>query len=99
MEIAYWQPIDEIMQVPKGPEKAVKSRVRRVRGLLLEGSYMSAIEGEVGESYAAVVKRCLAGGVEVGIVQDAREMDAEVGAHMQGVFSKHVVNRLGDISI
>ena len=99
VEIAYWKSIDEIMQIPKGPEKAVRSRVRRVRGLLLQGNYMSAIEGEVGEAYGAVVKRCLAGGEELGIEEDAQEMDVEVGAHMQGVFSEHVVNRLGDISI
>ena len=99
VEIARWQSIDEIMQIPKGPEKAVKSRVRRVRGLLLQGNYMSSIEGEVGETYAAVVKRCLAGGVELGIEQNAQEMDVEVGAHMQEVFSQHVVNRLGNINI
>ena len=99
VEIANWKPIDEIMQIPKGPEKAVKSRVRRVRDLLLQGNYMSSIEGDVGETYAAAVKRCLAGGTELGIEQSAQEMDAEVGAHMQEVFSQHVVNRLGGIKI
>ena len=60
---------------------------------------MNSIEGDVGDAYAVVVKRCVAGGTELGIEQNAQEMDAEVGAHMQEVFSQHVVNRLGDIKI
>ncbi len=87
------------MQIPKGPEKAAKSRVRKVRELLIQGEYLNCIEGEVGEMYAAVVKRCIAGGTELGIGNNGQEMDAEVGAHMQGVFFREVVGRLHDITI
>ena len=99
VEIAYWKRIDEIMQIPQAPEKAVKAQVRKVRESLLQGDYFRCIEGDVGEVYAAVVKKCLAGGTELGIGQDAKETDAEVGAHMQEVFSQEVVGRLNDIKI
>ena len=35
VEIVYWKPIDEIMQIPRSLEKVVRSRVRRVREDLL----------------------------------------------------------------
>lgn len=98
VEIAYWQPIDQIMAIPSD-QKTAKARVKQVGDQLLRGDYMRIIEGDVGEVYAAAVRRCLVGGKELGIGGHAKETDAQVGARIQEVFSKEVVSRLAGIKV
>ena len=98
VEIACWQSIDTVMDMPKDP-KAARSKIRKVRGKLLEEENLNAIAANVGEVYREVVRRCLSGGAELGIQESANETDAEVGASMQEVFSERIVNKLGAIKI
>ncbi|KAK4691704.1 hypothetical protein P7C71_g5352, partial [Lecanoromycetidae sp. Uapishka_2] len=98
MEIAYWKPIDTIMEMPPDKKQA-KSKAKKVRNLLLQGGYLNLIKGLVGDVYAAALRRCLTGGRELGIDDDANEKDTEVGARMQVLFSEQVVGRLGEIRI
>lgn len=98
VEIACWEPIDAIMDMPKDPNDA-KSKAKKVRERLLQMSFLDSIEGLVGHVFAMAVKRCLTGGQELGIDDGAKETDTEVGARMQGVFSEEVVSKLGKIRI
>lgn len=103
MEIAYWRRIDEVLDIPDldGPKllkKAVAS-IRKVRERLLEETFQRDLENDVGEVYGAAVRRCLAGGKELGIPTGASEENSDVGAMMQSVFSEEIVNKLGEIKI
>lgn len=98
VEIAYWKPIDEVMEVPK-EARAARSRVKKVRDLLLNGEYLDFVEGRVGEVYANAVRKCLAGGIDLGIEQGAHESDIEVGARIQELFAADVVGKLRDVKV
>ena len=98
VEIAYWKPIDEVMEMPRDA-RAARSRVKRVRDLLLNGEYLDGVAGRVGEVYVDAVRKCLAGGVDLGIEEGANEGDVEVGARMQEIFAEDVVGKLRDVKI
>lgn len=98
VEIAYWRSIDEILNVPKNVKKAVP-KVREARERLLAPAFLRDIENQVGELYGAAVRKCLAGGTELGIPEGANETNAEVGVLIQSKFSEEIVNKLEDIRI
>ncbi len=98
IEIACWKSINEIVDMPSSGKEA-KSKVKKVREMLLTGPYLKTIEGLVGEVYAMCVRRCLAGGQGLGIADDADESNKEVGARMQTVFAEEVVRKLGNIKV
>ena len=103
VEIAYWRRIDEVLDipdldVPKLLKKALQS-IRKVRERLLEEGFQRDLENDVGEVYVAAVRKCLAGGQELGIPTGASETNPDVGAMMQAVFSEEIVNKLGEIKI
>ena len=100
VEIAYWKRIDEIMEIPN-EVKAAKARVMKVRELLLGGDYLEFIQGAVGEIYAEVTRRCLAGGEEIGIADHGYDDrgGGEAKIKLQEVFAQEVVGKLAGISI
>ncbi|MCJ1333493.1 hypothetical protein MMC10_010193 [Thelotrema lepadinum] len=92
------------MEVPED-DAGARARVREVRRLLLEekgegeGGYLRYIEGAMGEVYAGVVRRCLAGGRSLGIEEGADESGREVGVKMLEAFDTLVVKALGGIRV
>ena len=98
VEIAYWKPIDEVMEMPK-EIRAARSRVKKVRKLLLDGDYLDMIASQVGEVYAQAVKKCLTGGKEFGVMDHADESDSEVGARMLEIFAKDIVSAIGSVKV
>ncbi|MCJ1451245.1 hypothetical protein MMC28_001581 [Mycoblastus sanguinarius] len=98
VEIAYWQRIDKVMDMPSDT-KLARSNVRKVRKRLREDGYLQEIEGHVGNVYAEAVGKCLTGGKELGVPEGANESDVEVGAALQAAFSKAVVQKLADITV
>jgi Prion-inhibition and propagation/Protein kinase domain len=101
MEIAYWKPIEEILQIDLG-KKGARKDVRGIQARLIseDERFLQKVEEYVGESYARVVYRCLAGGVEIGISNAlSNEDDPIVGAEMVRVFSEEIVGRLGSIKL
>ena len=98
VEIAYWKRIDEIMEMPR-EIKAARSRVRKVRELLLKGGYLEFIEGAAGEAYANTVRTCLVGGEELGVQEHVEESNKEVGVRIQKAFAEKVVGKLGEIRV
>ena len=96
VEIAYWKPTDRVMEITK-ESRAARSRVKKVRDLLLKGEFLDFIDGWVGEVYADAVRKCLTGGKELGVEEGANESDREVGARMQEVFAEDVVGKLSTV--
>lgn len=94
VEIAYWAPLSDILRLPTYPRG-----LRRVKDTLLTSEFLRGIQNHAGESYASVVRRCLAGGVELGIPKGADENDSEIGVHMQSVLTEEIVMRLSNIKI
>ena len=97
MEIAYWQPIDEIMGI-RNADRDLKG-VRKVRESLLKEGFLQKVEAFVGEVYGRVVRRCLEGGMELGVKQGEDEGGEEVGARMQVVLAEEIVEKLGGIRV
>ena len=97
MEIAYWQPIDRIMGI--GNARKDLKGVSEVRERLLKEKILEKVEGFVGEVYGRVVRRCLVGGMELGVKYGEDEGMGEVGKKMQAVLAEEIVGRLGGIRV
>ena len=97
VEIAYWQPIDEIMGISNA--KRDLKGVSKVRERLLNERVLEKVEGFVGEVYGRVARRCLVGGSELGVEKDEDEEGKEVGAKMQAVLAEEIVGKLGEIRV
>jgi hypothetical protein len=67
--------------------------------MLLEDQFLQKVGFEVGERYKDVVRRCITGGVDLGIREGADEAEPEVGVDMQRVFSQVVVGKLQSIQL
>jgi serine/threonine protein kinase len=100
LEIAYWQPIDKILNLDL-TQKVARSKVRDIRSILLSPteSFLDAAEEKAGEIYREVVWKCLSGGPAVGTDDDADEKNEIIGAEMQRVFSEDIVGQLGGVKV
>ena len=96
VEIAYWKPISKIVDF-SGDSKAARSRVRKIRSLLLTADFLESIASAIGEVYAETVEKCLTGEQKFGVPKDCDQSDAEVGLRIQEAFAEHVVGRLHGI--
>jgi hypothetical protein len=98
VEIAYWRTIGDIVDVHVNQNHA-RSKLREVKSLLLQEQFLIKIGVEAGERYKDVVRRCIAGGADLGIREGADESEPDVGADMQQVFSQAVVGKLQSIQL
>ena len=98
VEIAYWKPADEIMQIPT-EAKMARSKVRNVRKLLLHGGYFEFIEGAVGEVFADAARRCIAGGTALGVDAYDDQDYEEIELNIQETFAEKVVDSIGSIRV
>lgn len=97
VEIAYWQPIDQIMGI--GNARKDLKGVNKVRDRLLNERVLEKVEGFVGEVYGRVVRRCLVGGMELGVKDGEDEGMGKVGEKMQAVLAEEIVEKLGRIHV
>jgi serine/threonine protein kinase len=100
VEIAFWQPIEDVLLIELDKKGATR-RVRQIREHLLseENGYLTLIDSLVGETYGQVVRRCLVGGLEIGIPRNGDETDPNVGVEMQRVFLEEIVGKLGGVRV
>jgi hypothetical protein len=104
-EIAYWSPITSILDIDLGNKsstwKGPSPRVAQgVRGRLLDRSRIRALSGDVGEVFEEAVRRCLAGGKDLGVEEGEDEVtDDRTAARMSMVFYEEVVKKLGEIRV
>jgi Prion-inhibition and propagation/Protein kinase domain len=101
VEIAYWKPIEAIIDIDLG-KKGARKDIRNIQQTLTSGNepFLQQMRDHIGETYASAVYRCLAGGLEIGIPQgSANEEDPIVGAEMYRVLSEEIVGKLGSIKV
>lgn len=93
IEIAFWQRVERTLGLPAG-EKPSRAFIRGIQRRLLEEPYLIELDGLVGDTYGGVVQTCLRGGSSLGLSEDADENDQVVGAAIQGIFTKDIVDKL-----
>jgi hypothetical protein len=110
MEIAFWQPIEEVMEIAM-TQKSARSSIHKIQERILDRSNrnttgkqstMARLEAQIGEVYAEVVRRCVQGGEAIGISGDAgrAEIKRNVGmeVEMQQVFFEEILSKLQKLS-
>jgi hypothetical protein len=111
LEIAFWQPIEEVMGIEM-THKSARSSIYKIQERILDKSSretggkqttISRHEGQVGEVYAEVVRRCVRGGEAIGIRGDARgaeiKRDLEMEVEMQQVFFEDILSKLQNLRV
>jgi len=97
-EVGFWQPIHTFLDLPVS-ERPSEKLSRAARRTLRADSTSKELEGLVGETYKGVVERCILGGYRIGLKEDSDETDQNVGADIQKVFSREIVDKLGLIRL
>ena len=99
VEIAYWKPMNEIMEIPR-ERKAAKSRVKRVKKLLLNEGYLDTVASTMGDAYSGAVKKCLIlGDEEASVLKHTSQINRDVGFSIEENFAEQVVQKLGGLRI
>lgn len=100
VEIAFWQPIEDILPIELDKKGATR-RVRQIRDQLLSeaNGYLELVDSLMGETCGQVVRRCLVGGLEIGIPRNGDETDRNVGVEMQRVFLEEIVGKLAGVRV
>ena len=93
MEIAQWKPIDQTVNCLRD------SNSSRNREKLLSKDSLTIIERNAGEAYAEVVRKCLTEGGDLGLYDGPDGTDTDVGAEMQRIFARDLVDRLSVIRL
>ncbi|KAF2687144.1 hypothetical protein K458DRAFT_186425 [Lentithecium fluviatile CBS 122367] len=100
LEIAYWKPIDAILNI-ENLEKAKPSIIFGVRDRLLDGKegFLRYVKSHLGNTVQAVVRACLVGPRAFGLDEGVDEKDEVVGARLQKGFYERVVKEFGGMRI
>jgi hypothetical protein len=99
LEIAYWRPIDQVLDIDL--PAARPSTTIKVRGRLMdEGEgFLRHVRSHLGNTMHAVVRSCLEGPVAFGLREGDDEKLVDVGAELQRQFYENVVKQLGDMNV
>lgn len=98
LEICFWKRIHEIVGIPD-LDRLRASETVRVRGRLLNGAFLGALRGALGDSVEAVVGCCLIGLEAFGLRERDDEREGLVAARLQRGFYENVVRRLQDVRV
>ncbi|KAI4183576.1 MAG: hypothetical protein LQ346_006289 [Caloplaca aetnensis] len=100
LEIAHWQPIEEIMQLDMASQDIFQD-IKGIRGRLLQpkSNVMEALKGKFGVEYFTAVRSCIEGREAFGIELNESEVDIATGAKLQQGFTRLVTDGLGSISL
>jgi len=111
LEIAFWQPIEEVMEIAM-TEKSARSSIHKIQERILDRSNRSTfgkqstmirLEAQIGEVYAQVVRRCVQGGETMRTTGDAGGAETkgtgEAELEMQQVFFADILSELQRLSV
>ncbi len=93
VEIAHWEPVEQVVN------RLQNSKTCGNQEILLSKNSLTKVESIAGEAYAKVVQKCLIVGEELGLYNGADETDPQVGAEMQRIFARDLVDRLSAIRL
>lgn len=97
IEIALWEPIENVMKVAdltNSPEDAWEIQERL---LAAESPVMKKVQSRVGNKFHDAIITCIKGRDAFGISSDDREVDGETPMILQKGFKRSVVDQLRDI--
>lgn len=98
VELAHWETIDKVLELEI--EKGGRMRaMTRIKEMLLDEDRMQAVGANLGEMYETATKKCIAGGVELGIGEMEDERNDTVAAKLSMAFYEDVVKKLGDVRV
>ncbi|KAF2133590.1 hypothetical protein P153DRAFT_420427 [Dothidotthia symphoricarpi CBS 119687] len=97
MEIAYWQPVNKILDIviTKDTKPSITYKVRE--RLLEEKIWLNKVKSYLGNTVESVVRACLEGPTAFGLEEECDEKREEVGAELQRMFAENVVERLAQM--
>jgi hypothetical protein len=98
LEIAYWKPVDSILEIKL--ESARPSQTIRVKERLLkDATYLKFVKGHLGDKIWGVVRACLMGVRAFGLEEGDDERVPEIAALLQSGYYDVVVRRLGEVKV
>jgi hypothetical protein len=111
LEIAFWQPIEEVMEIEMA-KKSARSSIHKIQERILDRSNqgatgkqstMARLEAQIGEVFAEVVRRCVQGGEasgsREGIEEAERKNNGGMELEMQQVFFSEILSKLQNLSV
>jgi hypothetical protein len=96
VELAHWATIDKVLELEMEGRMRVMNRVRE---MLLGEDRLHEVGANMGELYEAATKKCIAGGMELGIREVEDERSDASASRMSMVFYEDVVKKLGDVRV
>jgi hypothetical protein len=96
VELAHWATIDKVLELQMEGRMRVMNRVRE---MLLGEDRLHEVGANMGELYEAATKKCIAGGMELGIREVEDERSDASASRMSMVFYEDVVKKLGDVRV
>lgn len=99
VELAYWKPVDQILNIDLQPARRSHRTALGVRSRLLTEDILEEIGASMGEKFEAATRRCVAGGEELGMAEGGDETSDAVAAKLSMAFYEDVVQQLGDIRV
>ncbi|KAL9602367.1 MAG: hypothetical protein Q9219_001933 [cf. Caloplaca sp. 3 TL-2023] len=101
LEIAYWRPIEAIMELDMESETVFED-IKGIRGRVLEepeGKVLGTVRANLGERFYGAARSCLVGKEALGVEGWESEGDVETGAKLQRGFMRMVTDGLAGISL
>ncbi|KAL8838746.1 MAG: hypothetical protein Q9170_001995 [Blastenia crenularia] len=101
LEIAYWKPIEAILELNM-ESQTIFEDIKGIReGLLAEagGGVLEGVKGGLGERYWRAARSCLKGRQAFGVGEEENEVHVETGAKLQRGFMREVTDGLEGISV
>ncbi|KAK0621460.1 prion-inhibition and propagation-domain-containing protein [Bombardia bombarda] len=99
VEIARWATIDKVLDINLNAARGRPSMALRVRERLLSEDNVSELGACMGAVYEDATRKCIAGGLELGLSETDDETSDAVATRLSMVLHEEVVKRLGDIRI
>lgn len=99
VEIAFWKPVDRVLDIDLKAAQRSRRVARGVRPQLLDSNIIEEIGARMGEKFENATRRCIAGGEELGLVEGGDETSDAVAANLSMAFYENVVQQLGSIRV
>ncbi|RFN50930.1 hypothetical protein FIE12Z_4783 [Fusarium flagelliforme] len=99
VELAHWQPVEDVLRVDMRRARGRPDVVRGIREALLREDRVAAVGADMGERFEDATRKCLAGGEELGLREGDDETQDEVAERLSMKFFEDVVERLEEVVV
>ncbi|KAL8732862.1 MAG: hypothetical protein Q9166_002463 [cf. Caloplaca sp. 2 TL-2023] len=100
LEIAFWRPIEDIMELDMDADNIYED-IHEIRDNILTKKpfILEAVRVKSGDRYCIAVKSCIQGREAFGIEPEEKESDVETSAKLQSAFTRSVTENLEGIDL